>query len=117
MSLLSGMGDDRDVDLLRGVIIRVAGWTAVAVVLTLVVAWLTGCGTHLSATSDSKMLFIERSAGFQLTDCAVDAGRCQASQIRALATSIQCAAVSVRADGRTGSADAGATCAQAGAAP
>ena len=86
------------------------------VVLTLFVGSLVGlvaCGTRLSSASDAKLVNAERFAGFELTDCAVDAGRCNAAQIRQLATSIGCAVASVRADGKRGSADAGPTCAQA----
>lgn len=78
---------------------------------------VVACGTHLSATTDAKLVNAERFAAFQLQDCAGDAGRCNAAQVRQLATSIGCALASVRADGRTGPADAGPTCAQAGAAP
>lgn len=83
----------------------------------LAVGAIVACGTHLSAMSDAKLVNTERFAAFQLADCAADAGKCNAAQIRQLSTQIGCAVASVRADGKTGPADAGATCAQPGAAP
>jgi hypothetical protein len=48
-------------------------------------AAFVGCATHLTTISDAKLVNAERFAGFELKDCAADAGQCKAGQIRELA--------------------------------